>query len=121
MLSLRKPFRRRFGGKSSAGLYPTLAQPCNGEAAPPSARFRRPRGAEGAAQPLGPLGGAFLDFAALALPFEHASTEPNNSAPMPLSPAVHLRPARRPVLERRSLIEIQDECQKAAYHKHDRN
>jgi len=40
---------------------------------------------------------------------------------MPLSRALHLRPARRPVLERRSLIEIQDECQKAAYHKHDRD
>ena len=43
------------------------------------------------------------------------------SAQMPLSLALHLRPARRPALERRSLIEIKDECQNAAYYKHDRD
>ena len=43
------------------------------------------------------------------------------SAPKPLSGALLLRPARRPVLERRSVIEIQDEGEKAAYRKHDRD
>jgi hypothetical protein len=42
------------------------------------------------------------------------------SAPMPLWGPCTYTPAS-PFLERRSLIEIQDECQKAAYHKHDRD
>ena len=76
---------------------------------------------EGCAPSVRPLCSALFGLTAVAQPFEHAFAGPKLFGSNASSLALHLRPARRPVLKRRSLIQIQDECQKAAYHKHDRD